>query len=170
MKAQELGYIPQVILAGRRLNDSMPYHMIYLIQDVLNEMNKSLRGCKVLILGASYKEETGDLRSTPSEIVVKELFKKGSQVTIIDPYIDYEKLWEANVFKEIQNQIIEQIDCIVLMTHHNYFSESLLLDIRESIKNDKVAFIDGRRRINPNKIKEKYFYRGIGDGLRKNEF
>ena len=114
MKAQELGYIPQVILAGRRLNDSMPYHMVYLIQDVLNEMNKSLRGCKVLILGASYKEETGDLRSTPSEIVVKELFKKGSQVTIIDPYIDYEKLWEANVFKEIQNQIIEQIDCIVL--------------------------------------------------------
>ena len=170
MKAQELGYFPQIILAGRRLNDSMPYHMVYLIQDTLNEMKKPLKDCKILVLGASYKEETGDLRSSPSEIVVKELVDKGSQITIIDPYIDKDILWGVKLFREITSQIIENIDCIVLMTNHRYFSESLLLNIREQMQKNRVAFIDGRRKINPDKINEKYIYRGIGDGLRKPEF
>jgi len=170
MKAQELGYFPQVILAGRRLNDSMPYHIVYLVQDILNEMKRPLKESKILVLGASYKEETSDLRSSPSEVVVKELVNKGSHVTIIDPYIDKDKLWGVNTFQEIKSQTIASIDCIVLMTAHKYFSESLLLNIREQMQKERVAFIDGRRKINPNKIKEKYIYRGIGDGLRKLEF
>jgi len=168
MKAKELGFHPELILAGRRLNDSMPLHMVELVQDALNNLMKSVKESKILLLGASYKAETGDLRSTPTEIIAKELTNKGAKLYIIDPFIDDEKLWDIPVYNSFENNIIKDVDCIVLITNHSYFNEETILKLRDKIERDNVVFVDGRRTYNPKKMSEKYCYRGIGDGLRRN--
>ncbi|MHA1400491.1 MAG: nucleotide sugar dehydrogenase [Candidatus Heimdallarchaeaceae archaeon] len=168
MKAKELGFHPEIILAGRRLNDSMPLHMVELVQDSLNNLMKSIKESKILLLGASYKAETGDLRSTPTEVIAKELAKKGAKLYIVDPFIDNEKLWDIPVYNTFEDKIVKDIDCIVLITNHSYFDEESLLELKKKIDNDNVVFVDGRRTYNPEKMSEKYYYRGLGDGLRRN--
>ncbi|MCX6683299.1 MAG: nucleotide sugar dehydrogenase [Methanoregula sp.] len=65
MKAEEIGYHPQVILAGRAINDSMPKHVAELAIKGLNEVGKVIKGSKVLIMGLTYKEDVPDTRESP---------------------------------------------------------------------------------------------------------
>jgi len=164
-KAKELGYNPEIILAGRRLNDWMPHHMTELIQDGLNKIRKSVKGSKVIVLGASYKENVGDLRSAPSEIVVENLLRKGADVVLIDPYVKTDgKLWGCELYKSLENAPIENTSAIAFMTAHDVFTEEVLLAIRGKLAKDAVL-IDGRRRLDTTKLKEKYLIIKLGSGL-----
>lgn len=164
-KAKELGYNPEIILAGRRLNDWMPYHMTELIQDGLNKIEKSVNGSKIIVFGASYKENTGDLRSAPSEIVVKNLLNKGAKVILIDPYVlDTDTIWGCKLYKSINDAPIKNADAIAMMTSHNVFTDELLVDIREQLAK-KVVLIDGRRRIKAKNVKEHYLLIQLGSGI-----
>jgi len=165
-KAKELGYNPEIILAGRRLNDWMPYHMTDLIQEGLNKIEKSVKGSKIIILGASYKENTGDLRSAPSEIVVKKLLQKGAEIILIDPYvIGVEEVWGCKLYKSLKEAPIQNADAIALMTFHDIFTDDLLLNIRKQL-NEKVVLIDGRRKIDSVKISKDYFLIQLGSGIK----
>lgn len=166
-KAKELGYNPEIILAGRRLNDWMPYHMTELIQDGLNKIEKSVKGSKIIILGASYKENTGDLRSAPSEIVVKNLLSKGAEIVLIDPYVfGVNEIWGCKLYKTLQEAPIHNADAIALMTFHDVFSDDLLLTIRKQL-GEKVVLIDGRRKIDPSKVNNDYFLVQLGSGIKQ---
>lgn len=70
-KARELGYHPQVIMAGRAINDSMPKHVAELAIKELNEAGKVIKGSKALILGLTYKENVPDIRESPVGILLK---------------------------------------------------------------------------------------------------
>jgi len=168
-KAKELGYNPEIILAGRRLNDWMPHHMTELTQNGLNKIEKPVKGTKIIILGAAYKENTGDLRSAPSEIVTKNLLLKGANVLLIDPNImtDDKKLWGTNLYKSVNEAPIENASAVILMTAHNEFNTDYLIKLRKKLV-DKVVLIDGRRKINYDKIKDHYYYLPIGSGLSYN--
>ena len=72
-KAKELGYHPQVILAGRAINDYMPKHVAEMAIKGLNEVGKVIKGSKVLIMGLTYKENVADTRESPVREMVKEL-------------------------------------------------------------------------------------------------
>ena len=72
-KAKELGYHPQVILAGRAINDYMPKHVAEMAIKGLNEVGKVIKGSKVLIMGLTYKENVPDTRESPVKEMVKEL-------------------------------------------------------------------------------------------------
>ena len=86
-KAEELGYHSQVITAGRAINDYMPQHVFQLVADALNKQERAVNGSKIAVLGISYKENVGDARESPSEVVVEELKKRGAQVHAVDPYV-----------------------------------------------------------------------------------
>ncbi len=165
-KAKELGYNPEIILAGRRLNDWMPFHMTDLIQSGLNQIEKPVKGTKIIVLGAAYKENTGDLRSAPSEIVIKNLIKRGANVLLIDPNIitDEKKLWGAKLFKKVEDAPVENTSAVVLMTAHKEFSTDFLIKLKAKLAKE-VVLVDGRRKVEYEKIKEKYFYIPIGSGL-----
>jgi UDP-N-acetyl-D-glucosamine/UDP-N-acetyl-D-galactosamine dehydrogenase len=69
-EAEERGYHPQVITAGRAINDYMPLHVVQLIVDALNEHERALNNAKIAVLGFSYKENIGDYRESPCEMLV----------------------------------------------------------------------------------------------------
>ena len=91
-KAKELGYHPQVILAGRAINDYMPKHVAEMAIKGLNEVGKVIKGSKVLIMGLTYKENVPDTRESPVREMVKELKEFGIEVYGCDPLLSREKL------------------------------------------------------------------------------
>jgi nucleotide sugar dehydrogenase len=76
-KAAALGYFAQVMTTGRAINDAMPFHVMDLIVDALNEQSVAVNGSKVAVLGLTYKENVGDHRESPSAVLIEELTKNG---------------------------------------------------------------------------------------------
>jgi len=81
-----------IILESRKINDSMPYHIIELVSKSLNDFNLELSNTTVLILGVSYKANVSDTRYSPSEVIIPDLLKKGAKVLVYDPYSN-ENCW-----------------------------------------------------------------------------
>lgn len=158
-KAKELGYHSKVIAAGRTINDNMPVHTLNLIQDALNEHEKSVKNSKIVVLGFSYKENVGDARESPALTLIKHLQWKGADVIVIDPYIE-----DTNGYGVLETDLysaLENADAIVLMTCHHEFKS---IDFERAKNLMKIPIlIDGRRVFAPDKLKNLGFsYRGIG--------
>jgi UDP-N-acetyl-D-galactosamine dehydrogenase len=86
-KAKELGYHPQVILAGRAINDYMPKHVAEMAIKGLNEVGKIIKGSKVLIMGLTYKENVPDTKESSVKDMIKELKEFGVEV------YGYDQIW-----------------------------------------------------------------------------
>ena len=160
-KAQELGYHSQVITAGRAINDSMPQHVFQLASDALNEQERAVKGSKIAVLGLSYKENVGDSRESPSEVVVGELTKRGAQVHLVDPYVDERVLRALAIPEATAYDALTGADALVLMTAHRDFAG---LDLRKIKKLMRTPIIvDGRRFFDPGKASTLgFFYKGVG--------
>ena len=87
-KAQEVGYHPEVILAGRRINDSMASHVADETIKLMLRKSLPVLGCRVLVLGLTFKENCPDVRNTKVVDIVKALQGYNAQVDIYDPWID----------------------------------------------------------------------------------
>jgi len=87
-KAKELGYHPQVIRAGRAINDSMPKHVAEMTVKALNDAGKVIKGSRVLIMGLTYKENVADIRETPAKEIIRELREYGVDIFGYDPLVD----------------------------------------------------------------------------------
>ncbi len=81
-KAQELGYYPEIILAGRRMNDSMGQYVASEVIKLMLKNDLKVKGANILVLGITFKENCPDLRNTKAVNVVKELQQYGANVTI----------------------------------------------------------------------------------------
>lgn len=90
-RAEELGYHPQVILAGRRINDFMPVHVADLMVKGLIQAGKKVKGAKVLVLGLTFKEDVKDPRNSKSVEVVETLKAQGVEVFAHDPLLSAEE-------------------------------------------------------------------------------
>ena len=158
-KAKELGYHSKVIAAGRTINDNMPIHTLNLIQDALNEHEKSVKNSKIVVLGFSYKENVGDARESPALTLIKHLKWKGADVIVVDPYI--EDTGKYGVLETDLYNALENADAMVLMTCHDEF-ESIDFERAKEIMKIPIL-IDGRRIFAPEKLKNIGFsYKGIG--------
>ena len=158
-KAKELGYHSKVIAAGRTINDNMPIHTLNLIQDALNEHEKSVKNSKIVVLGFSYKENVGDARESPALTLIKHLKWNGADVVVVDPYI--EDTGKYGVLETDLYNALENADAMVLMTCHDEF-ESIDFERAKEIMKIPIL-IDGRRIFAPEKLKNMGFsYKGIG--------
>jgi len=91
-RAEELCYHPQVILAGRAINDSMPKHVVEIVIKALNEVGKVIKSSSVLIMGLTYKENVPDTRVTPVRIMIKEMKEFGIDILGFDPLLSREEI------------------------------------------------------------------------------
>ena len=160
-KAEELGYHSQVITAGRAINDYMPHHVFQLVADALNEQERAVNGSKIAVLGLSYKENVGDYRESPSEVLISELKKRGAKVHLVDPYVDERDLRALAIPEATAYDALAATDALVLMTAHRDFAG---LDLRK-IKNlmRTPIIVDGRRFFDPSTAAKLGFtYRGVG--------
>jgi UDP-N-acetyl-D-galactosamine dehydrogenase len=136
-KAQEIGYHPEIILAGRRLNDSMGEYVASQVVKLMIKKGITVNGSALLILGITFKENCPDIRNTKIVDVIKELTDYGIKVTIYDPWADTLKVkHEYNL--NSSNQLPDQkFDAVVLGVMHKEF---LNIQIRDFQKSKSVLY------------------------------
>ena len=142
-KAQEVGYNPEIILAGRRLNDNMG---IYVANQVIKLMIKNghrINGSKVLILGITFKENCPDIRNSRVIDVIKELEEFGCKVDVSDYWANRKEVklhYGINLIKE-KNLDIANYNCVILAVAHDIYRElkfnnqQLVYDIKSVLEN-----------------------------------
>lgn len=134
-KAMEVGYHPEIILAGRRVNDGMgPYVASEVVKLMLNK-DIGVRNSSILILGFTFKENCPDVRNTKVIDIVKELHAYGADVTIFDPWASPVAVMHEygvktyNQYDEVSNM---QYDAIIMAVAHDQFKEINYKDLRKS--------------------------------------
>tara|TARA_B110000037_G_scaffold222811_1_gene299723 strand:+ start:1661 stop:2944 length:1284 start_codon:yes stop_codon:yes gene_type:complete len=137
-KAQEHGYHPEIILAGRRLNDGMGDYVASQIVKCMIKKNIPVNGARVLILGITFKENCPDVRNTKAVDLIKALKDYGTNITIHDPWANEEEVLQEYGLKLLSNLPNEKFDAIVLTVSHNQFSELDFL----SFKNKNAIIYD----------------------------
>src|SRR5690554_1407723 len=120
-KAQEVGYHPEIILAGRRLNDSMGEYVASQVVKLMLAKDVKVKGAKVLMFGVTFKENCPDVRNTKVVDVVHELEAYGMQVTIYDPLASPEQVAHEYQLKTVQTQPEDKFEAVVLAVAHKEF-------------------------------------------------
>lgn len=128
-KAEDAGYHPQVILAGRRINDGMGQYVAQQLVKALIQRDVRIRGARVLVMGLTFKENCPDLRNTRVIDIVRELEEFGVQIDVYEPWADAEEaLREYDVV--LSQPEIAAYDGIVLAVAHDQFKEMGAVAIR----------------------------------------
>ncbi|PRZ44019.1 UDP-N-acetyl-D-galactosamine dehydrogenase [Antricoccus suffuscus] len=122
-KAQSIGYHPEVILAGRRLNDSMGAYVATTLIQAMIRAGLDIRSARVLVLGLTFKENTPDLRNTRVVDVVRELEGYGLVVDVHDPWVDTTEAKHEHGIDIIDSPEPGAYDGIVLAVAHDEFRE-----------------------------------------------
>jgi UDP-N-acetyl-D-galactosamine dehydrogenase len=120
-KAEEIGYNPQVILAGRRINDGMGKHVAEMTIKKLIQADKAVKGARVLILGLTFKEDVPDIRNTKVVDIIKELGEYGVEVLVHDPIVDPEESWREYALELTSLEDAGNVDAVVLAVAHQVF-------------------------------------------------
>ncbi|WGF92229.1 nucleotide sugar dehydrogenase [Aequorivita marisscotiae] len=120
-KAQEVGYHPDIILAGRRINDSMGSYVASQVIKLMLARDVKVKGAKILMLGITFKENCPDVRNTQVVNVVRELESYGIAVTIYDPLASPEQVQQEYKLETIQKLPEEKFEAIVLAVAHKQF-------------------------------------------------
>ena len=128
-KAEELGYTPQVILAGRRINDGMAEYVAELMIRGLIEAGKVVQKSRVLVLGLTFKQDVRDTRNSKIEDTIAVLRSHGITVLGHDPLLTKEEVEEFGVTHVPDLAAMEKIDGLILATLHKQFKELHLEDL-----------------------------------------
>jgi len=120
-KAQEVGYNPEIILAGRRLNDNMGIYVANQVIKLMIKKGQKIEGSKVLVLGITFKENCPDIRNSRVIDVIKELQDFGCNVEISDYWADNEEV-EREYGLTIKNKVnTDEYDAVVLAVAHDKY-------------------------------------------------
>ena len=136
-RSQEFGYHPEIILAGRRMNDSMGKYIAFEIIKLMVQKDHKIKGAKILVLGITFKENCPDVRNTKAVDVINNLRSYGAYVDVYDPWADEEVVkleFGFDIMKELPS---EDYDAIVLAVSHKEF---LKLDLRSKLNEDGVLY------------------------------
>lgn len=122
-KAQELGYHPEVILAGRRINDAMGAYVADQVVRLLAKRGINLVGARVLVLGLAFKENCPDLRNTRVIDIVHELTQYHLRVDVHDPWVDPDEAQREYGINAIETPEVDAYDAVILAVAHRQFIE-----------------------------------------------
>ena len=126
-RAQELGYHPQVILAGRRVNDAMPIHVGEHIIKGISAVGKPLKGSTVLILGLTFKENVPDIRNSKVHDTITYLQGFGITVRGCDPILEAPTVKKYFGIENVAFESVKAVDAVLLANKHDVF-RSITLD------------------------------------------
>ena len=136
-KAQEVGYHPEIILAGRRVNDSMGQYVASEIIKLMVKNDIRIKNAKILNLGITFKENCPDVRNTKAVDVINQLKSYETDITIYDPWANPEEVMHEYGLKTVKHLPEGQFDVIVLTVAHNEF---LNKDWNSLLKPDGVLY------------------------------
>jgi UDPglucose 6-dehydrogenase/UDP-N-acetyl-D-galactosamine dehydrogenase len=154
-KAKEVGYHPQVILAGRSINDSMPKYVAEMAVKGLNKVGKTIKGSNVLIMGLTYKEDVADIRESPVENMVHELKEYDVNVYGYDPLLSDAVIQHFGA--RPLSKLDKKMDAVIITVAHKKFKEMSLEQIR-GFMNKNPVLIDVRGMVNQNQVENNGIY------------
>lgn len=139
-KAQALGYLPEVILAGRRINDGMGQYIAAEVVKLMIKKEQRIAKAKVLVMGITFKENCPDIRNSHAIDVVRGLHDFGCRVTVFDPWADPEDVMREYGRKSVKDAAEipkKEYDAVVLAVAHRDFRN---FDVRRCLKEKAVVF------------------------------
>lgn len=139
-KAQAIGYNPEIILAGRRLNDSMGEYVVTQLVKTMIKKRIQVEGAKVLVLGLSFKENCPDVRNTKIIDIVDELEEYNIEVDVYDPWVDASEAEHEYGIAPISEPSAGQYDGIILAVAHKEFAQMGVSAIRDLGRDNHVLY------------------------------
>jgi UDP-N-acetyl-D-galactosamine dehydrogenase len=139
-KAQEIGYHPEMILAGRRINDNMGAYVATEILKLMTSKKIHAKDARVLMLGLTFKENCPDLRNSKVVDVIRELEKFGAKVDVYDPWVDGAEARHEYGIRLVRTPKPRQYDAIVLAVAHREFKALGVAKIRRLAKRHHVLY------------------------------
>ncbi|WP_371363035.1 UDP-N-acetyl-D-glucosamine 6-dehydrogenase [Sporomusa rhizae] len=141
-KAEELGYQPQVILAGRRINDGMGKFIAEQTIKKLAQSGKNVYGARIGILGLTFKENVPDLRNSRVPDIISELREYGTEIIVVDPVADEEEAYqEYGISLEAEDKL-QKLDAVILAVAHDQYIQFGAQKIAEMLNNKSGVIID----------------------------
>ena len=159
--ASKGGFVPKLLTTARQINDSMPNHVLQLIKEAFNDMQISIAGSNVVILGFAFKGNSGDTRNSPTIPLVQSLSDLQANIIVHDPLADPV---EDNSFAFTRNleEAVSKAYCLVIMTDHSQYRLISAKWLSKRARNLK-AIVDGRFVLDPSEARDAGFvYRGVG--------
>ncbi|WP_338359726.1 nucleotide sugar dehydrogenase [Yeosuana marina] len=151
-KAQQVGYHPEIILAGRRVNDSMGHYVASEVIKLMVKKDISIKDAHILVLGITFKENCPDVRNTKVVDVIHQLESYGTKVSIYDPWANPEEVMQEYGLTTTKShpELVEGFDAVILAVAHQEFlklnlktmlnAKGVLYDVKGILKGK----IDGR--------------------------
>jgi UDP-N-acetyl-D-galactosamine dehydrogenase len=139
-KAQAIGYHPEIILAGRRLNDSMGAYVVTQLVKTMTQRRIHVQGSRVLVMGLAFKENCPDLRNTRVVDIVRELAEYDVKADVYDPWVSSEEAQHEYGFTPVQQPAAGAYDAIIVAVAHREFKAMGVQAIRALGKPDHVLF------------------------------
>lgn len=139
-KAQAIGYNPEVILSGRRINDSMGAYVVSQLVKLLLKKRIQVQDAQVLIMGLTFKENCPDIRNTRVVDIVHELESYGVNVDVYDPWVDIHETYAEYGIRPIAQPLKGRYDAMVLAVAHQEFKETPIDEIRALGKPQSIIY------------------------------
>jgi len=147
-----------LIKLARKINDSMPYHMVDLVMEGLNEAGRSIKDSDILILGLAFRGGVKETRNSPTIPIIERLRELHANVFLYDPLFSKE---EIESFGAKYSNSFDNMDCLVIVTNHKEFREYDWQKIGGKMRSRII--VDGRQIIELEKVRKLGFiYRGLG--------
>lgn len=139
-KAQSIGYHPEIILAGRRINDSMGQYVVSQLVKAMMKKRIQVQGARVLVMGLAFKENCPDLRNTRIVDIVTELKDYGVQTDVFDPWVAVEEAQREYAITPISQPEAATYDAIILAVGHQQFKDMGAAEIRALGKSEHILY------------------------------
>ena len=139
-KAQQIGYHPEMILAGRRLNDNMPIHVAGEIVKLMAHKRIHLNGARTLVLGLTFKENCPDIRNSKVVDLIRELKKYGALVDVYDPWAQAHECREEYGIRPVRRLRRNTYDAAIVAVAHREFRELGAAGVRALCRKNHVVY------------------------------
>jgi len=139
-KAEQIGYHPQIILAGRRINDNMGSQVVQRVVKIMTQRRMLVAGSNVLIMGLTFKENCPDLRNTRVVDILYELNEYNANIDVYDPWVNVQEAQHEYGITPISELKHNHYDAIILAVNHRQFYEMGADAIRKLGKSNAVLF------------------------------
>ena len=139
-KAQSIGYHPEIILAGRRLNDSMGAYVVTQLVKAMTQRRIQVQGARVLVMGLAFKENCPDLRNTRIIDIVDELSEYDVQADVYDPWVSGEEAQHEYGISPVTALVPASYDAIIIAVAHDQFKAMGVTALRALGKPEHVLF------------------------------
>ena len=139
-KAQSIGYHPEVILAGRRINDNMGSYVVSQLVKAMLHKSIQVKGANVLIMGLTFKENCPDLRNTRVIDIISELAEYNINMDIYDPWVSKDEAQHEYGVEVLTERPTAQYDAVIISVAHDEFKSMSVEEYRSLTKSNSVIY------------------------------